>query len=193
MNTAFISIGSNIGDRQHHLTEAVRVLHSHAEVMVLSVSSIYETAAVGYTDQADFLNMVINVETMLDAQALLAVCQEIEDDLGRVRDIRWGPRTVDLDILLYNNDNIKTESLTVPHPRMHERAFVLIPILEIDLRLHIQQQGSYIRKRLLSKVAASCFGKKLTSRGVYSIKMRRLLKVRRGGGRCSWLDTFANV
>lgn len=135
MNTAFISIGSNIGDRLYHLTEAVRALNSHEEVSVLSVSSIYETAPVGYTDQADFLNIVICVETKLDAHELLAVCQEIEGELGRIRDIRWGPRTVDLDILLYNNDNIITESLTVPHPRMHERAFVLIPLLEIAARV----------------------------------------------------------
>ena len=79
--------------------------------------------------------------TKLDAHELLAVCQEIEDELGRVRDIRWGPRTVDLDILLYNNDNIKTESLTVPHPRMHERAFVLIPLLEIAARIAHPETG----------------------------------------------------
>lgn len=97
----------------------------------MSVSSIYETAPVGYIDQADFLNVVISVTTELDAHELLATCQRIEHELGRVRDIRWGPRTVDLDILLYNNDNIETESLIVPHSRMHERAFVLIPLLEI--------------------------------------------------------------
>lgn len=97
----------------------------------MSVSSIYETAPVGYTDQADFLNVVISVATELDAHELLEACQGIEHELGRVRDIRWGPRTVDIDILLYNNDNIETESLIVPHPRMHERAFVLIPLLEI--------------------------------------------------------------
>lgn len=131
MNTAFISIGSNIGDRLQHLTDAVRALHSHDEVSVLLISSIFETVPVGFTKQADFLNMIIRVETKLDAHELLAACQKIESELGRVRDIRWGPRTVDLDILLYNNDNIITERLTVPHPRMHERAFVLIPLLEI--------------------------------------------------------------
>ena len=131
MNIAYISIGSNIGDRLHHLTEAVRALHVHEGLLVTSVSSIYETAPVGYTDQADFLNMVVCVETGLEAQEILVICQEIEHELGRVRDIRWGPRTADLDILLYNNDTIETETLIVPHPRMHERAFVLIPLLEI--------------------------------------------------------------
>lgn len=131
MNVAYLSIGSNIGDRLLHLTEAVRALHSHEGLTVTSVSSIYETAPVGFTDQADFLNMVVCVEAGLAAQELLDVCQKIEHGLGRIRDIRWGPRTADLDILLYNNDSIETESLVVPHPRMHERAFVLIPLLEI--------------------------------------------------------------
>lgn len=131
MNTAFISIGSNIGDRLHHLTEAVRALHSHERIEVAKVSSIYETVPVGYTDQDDFLNLAVSVETSLDPFELLTACQQIENGLGRVRDIRWGPRTVDLDILLYNNDNIEAENLVVPHPRMGERAFVLVPLLEI--------------------------------------------------------------
>jgi len=131
MNNAYISIGSNIGDRLHHLAEAVRALDSHERIEVTKVSSIYETAPVGYTDQADFLNLTVCVETSLDPYELLKACQYIENGLGRVRDIRWGPRTVDLDILLYNNDNIEAENLTVPHPRMGERAFVLVPLLEI--------------------------------------------------------------
>lgn len=132
MNASYISIGSNIGDRLHHLTEAVRALHSHGDINVLEVSSIYETAPVGYTDQADFLNLVIFMKTELTAHELLTVCQNIEREQGRIRNIRWGPRTVDLDILLYNNDNVETESLLIPHPRMHERAFVLIPLVEIN-------------------------------------------------------------
>jgi 2-amino-4-hydroxy-6-hydroxymethyldihydropteridine diphosphokinase len=131
VNSAFISIGSNIGERLLHLKDAVRALHTHNEVSVLSVSSIYETAPVGYTDQEDFLNIVIEIKTSLDAYNLLSVCQEIEQELGRIRTVRWGPRIVDLDILLYNNDNINAENLIIPHPRMHERAFVLIPLLEI--------------------------------------------------------------
>lgn len=131
MKKAFISIGSNIGDRLDHLKQSTRALHSHEGISVLSVSSIYETAPVGYTDQADFLNLTTEIETELSAHALLTVCQEIEQELGRVRDIRWGPRTVDLDILLYNNESIEIEDLVVPHPRMHLRAFVLIPLLEI--------------------------------------------------------------
>ena len=132
MNTAYISIGSNIGDRLYHLQEAIRSLHSHQRIEVTKISSIYETAPVGYTDQADFLNLAVCVETSLDPFELLASCQDIEDGLGRVRQVRWGPRTVDLDILLYNNDNIEAENLLVPHPRMGERAFVLVPLLEIS-------------------------------------------------------------
>ncbi len=132
MNVAYISLGSNIKDRLDHLTEAVRALHKAENITVTAISSIYETAPVGYTEQADFLNLVVCVETDLAAHALLSVCQEIEQQQGRVRKIRWGPRTVDLDILLYNNDNIESENLVVPHPRMRERAFVLIPLLEIS-------------------------------------------------------------
>ncbi|WP_336824267.1 2-amino-4-hydroxy-6-hydroxymethyldihydropteridine diphosphokinase [Sporosarcina sp. USHLN248] len=131
MNTAYLSIGSNIGDRYEHLKEAVHALHSNEKIEVADVSSIYETSPVGYIDQADFLNLAVCVNTELKVQELLKVCQQIENGLGRVREIRWGPRTVDLDILLYNNDNIETENLVVPHPRMHERAFVLVPLLEI--------------------------------------------------------------
>lgn len=131
MSKAYLSIGSNIGDRLSHLKIAIRALNLSEGITVLSVSSIYETVPVGYTDQADFLNLATEIETELSAHELLVVCQEIEQEFGRVRDVRWGPRTVDLDILLYNNDNIETEDLVVPHPRMHMRAFVLIPLLEI--------------------------------------------------------------
>jgi len=132
MNHAFISIGSNIGERSRHLKNAVRALHLQEGIVVLSVSSIYETAPVGFTDQSDFFNIVIEVSTTLSPHQLLGVCQKIEHDLGRIRTLRWGPRIVDLDILLYNSDNITTDNLIVPHPRMHERAFVLIPLLEIS-------------------------------------------------------------
>lgn len=146
MNLAFISIGSNIEDRLYYLVEAARVLHAHEKIKILSVSSVYETAPVGYTEQADFLNIVVHVRTSLDAQSLLAICQQIEGELGRVRDIRWGPRTVDLDILLYNNEEIETENLIVPHPRMGERAFVLIPLLEIEYTIAHPATGKLFSK-----------------------------------------------
>lgn len=131
MVTAYISLGSNMGDKEQSLQHAVQLLHKQQYVKVTKVSSIYDTDPVGYEDQDVFLNIVIEVETTLTAEQLLIVCQEIEQELKRVRIIRWGPRTIDLDILLYNHENIETETLIVPHPRMHERAFVLVPLVEI--------------------------------------------------------------
>lgn len=131
MNVAYLSLGSNIEDRLMYLTEAVRSLHMNEDIEVTAISSIYETVPVGYTEQADFLNLVVCVRTTLEPHALLNECQAIEQQQGRVRKVRWGPRTVDLDIILYNSDAIESESLVIPHPRMRERAFVLLPLLEI--------------------------------------------------------------
>lgn len=131
MTIAYLSIGTNIGEREQNLQDAVRMLVAHEAIKVTAVSSIYETAAVGFTEQADFLNIAVALETNLDAFALLAYCQQIENDLGRVREFRWGPRIIDLDILLYNSEQYETENLIIPHPRMYERAFVLVPLEEI--------------------------------------------------------------
>ncbi|MFS0577321.1 2-amino-4-hydroxy-6-hydroxymethyldihydropteridine diphosphokinase [Sporosarcina sp. 179-K 3D1 HS] len=131
MNVSFLSIGSNMGDRLRHLQQSVYTLHSQEGIEVVAVSSIYETAPIGFIGQADFLNMAVKIQTSLDPHTLLNVCQQIESDLGRKRLIRWGPRTIDLDILLYNNENIESENLIIPHPRMLERAFVLVPLFEI--------------------------------------------------------------
>lgn len=131
MNRAFLSIGSNMGDRFAFLQEAVRELMTEPHVTVDNVSSVYETDPVGYTDQAAFLNIAVGVTTTLSAHELLEVCQKIEQHLGRKRIIRWGPRTVDLDILVYNEENIESDVLQIPHPRMKERAFVVIPLASI--------------------------------------------------------------
>ncbi|KKK36639.1 2-amino-4-hydroxy-6-hydroxymethyldihydropteridine pyrophosphokinase [Mesobacillus campisalis] len=131
-NTAYLALGSNIGDRLGYLGRAVELLHRHEKIEVVNTSSIYETDPVGYTDQDAFLNMVVKVQTCLGPLDLLEAVNKIEAKLGRKRGIRWGPRTLDLDILLYNQENINSEKLTVPHPRMQERAFVMIPLLEID-------------------------------------------------------------
>lgn len=132
MNDSFLSLGSNMGNRLDMLKGAVQLLMDHPSIRVVAISSLYETDPVGFTDQDPFLNMVVRLRTELSALALLDACQEIEQKLNRERLIRWGPRTIDLDILLYNQENIKTERLIVPHPRMHERAFVLIPLLEVN-------------------------------------------------------------
>lgn len=131
MNRVYLSIGTNIGERAANLQQAVRLLMEQEGVVVKQVSSIYETAAVGFTEQADFLNIAVYVETALTAEDMLNVCQQIENELGRVREFRWGPRIIDLDVLLYNDETIETERLIVPHPRMYERAFVLVPLQEI--------------------------------------------------------------
>ncbi|MEN1966437.1 2-amino-4-hydroxy-6-hydroxymethyldihydropteridine diphosphokinase [Lentibacillus sp. N15] len=137
MTKAYIALGSNIEPRDHYLTEAITLLKKEELVTVKRQSSVYETKPVGYTEQADFLNMVIQADTTLSATALLDVCQSIEQKLGRKREIRFGPRTVDLDILLYDDEQIESERLIIPHPRMHERAFVLIPLAEIAPDLHV--------------------------------------------------------
>jgi 2-amino-4-hydroxy-6-hydroxymethyldihydropteridine diphosphokinase len=135
-NYAYIALGSNIGDRLYYLREAVKMLDRHEQISVAAASSIYETEPVGYVNQDKFLNMVIKIYTTLSPFALLDVTQNIEQKLGRKREIRWGPRTLDLDILLYNHENIETEQLIIPHPRMTERAFVMIPLLELNHDIH---------------------------------------------------------
>lgn len=132
MNESYLSLGSNMGDRLQMLKQAVRLLSEHPQIEVAAISSLYETEPVGFTEQEPFLNMVVHIRTELPALELLNVCQEIEQELQRKRIVRWGPRTIDLDILLYNQDNMESERLIVPHPRMHERAFVLIPLLEVN-------------------------------------------------------------
>jgi 2-amino-4-hydroxy-6-hydroxymethyldihydropteridine diphosphokinase len=131
-NTAFIALGSNIENRYDNITSAIKRLTSYAEIHLVNYSSIYETDPVGYEEQDLFLNMVIEIQTAFSAMDLLDICLKTELELGRKREIKWGPRTIDLDILTYNQENIETEKLIVPHPRMLERAFVIIPLLEIN-------------------------------------------------------------
>lgn len=131
-NIAYLSIGSNMGNRLKAFQRAIQLLDKINAIRVVASSSIYETDPVGYTNQACFLNAVIKISTSLQPEDLLQTCLLIEKKLGRKREIRWGPRTLDLDILLYNQENIETESLIVPHPRIQERAFVIIPLMELD-------------------------------------------------------------
>ncbi len=131
MNEVYLSLGSNLGDRKAQLQEAVRLLQSNPSISNMKMSSIYETAPVGYLNQDAFLNLVIRLETSLSPLSLLDTCQEIEQILQRERLIRWGPRTVDLDVLLYGQEQLTTERLIIPHPHMYERAFVLVPLREL--------------------------------------------------------------
>jgi len=129
--TAFLGLGSNLGDRLQLLKDAVNRLHNQAGIEVTDVSDVYETDPVGYTDQPSFLNIVCRVRTSLTPQELLEVSLGIERELGRERKIRWGPRTIDIDVLLYDDRIIETPALTIPHPRIMERAFVLIPLFDV--------------------------------------------------------------
>lgn len=131
-NTAYIALGTNIGDRNKNLKEAIQSIRDNEKIELVNASSIYETDPVGLTEQNQFLNMVLHVETNLNPFELLDFCLSVEAKLGRKREIRWGPRIIDLDILLYNQENIETEKLIIPHPRMKERAFVIVPLKEIS-------------------------------------------------------------
>lgn len=126
---SFIAMGSNIEDREQYLTKAIEEIGKRHKVLLSS--SIYETEPVGYADQSWFLNAVIQVETEFSPEKLLEDVLAIEEKLKRVRVIKNGPRTMDLDILFYQDQVINTDNLIIPHPRLHERAFVLVPLNEI--------------------------------------------------------------
>jgi 2-amino-4-hydroxy-6-hydroxymethyldihydropteridine diphosphokinase len=127
---AFLGLGSNVGDRLANLQSAVDLLEAAPGIRVLRSSRVYETAPVG-PPQPDYLNAVVEVDSDLEAKALLEACLGVERRLGRVRGERWGPRSIDVDVLTYGEASIDEPGLTVPHPRMHERAFVLAPLLEL--------------------------------------------------------------
>lgn len=128
---AFIGLGSNMGDRLGYLRAALHEMALRPEIRVMRVSSVYESEPVGYKEQSWFLNQVAEVETSLDPWQLLRALQGIENRLGRKRIFRWGPRVIDLDLLLYGRLVLEDEELTLPHPRMYERNFVLFPLNEI--------------------------------------------------------------
>lgn len=137
MKTAYLGIGGNIGDTRENIDETIELLKKNNSIKVTGVSSFYETEPVGYTDQAWFLNVVVEIETDLEPLKLLDYCQYIENELKRERTIRWGPRTIDVDILLYEDYSSDSEVLTVPHPRMTQRAFAMVPLYEINSKLVI--------------------------------------------------------
>jgi 2-amino-4-hydroxy-6-hydroxymethyldihydropteridine diphosphokinase len=131
MAYAYVGFGSNIDDRLNYIAQALRLLSEADDVSLIQISSLYETEPVGYEEQGWFLNGVVAVETDLPVQQLLALLKEIEKGVGRQHRARWGPREVDLDLLIYDQCCINTPDLTVPHPEMHRRSFVLVPFAEI--------------------------------------------------------------
>ena len=124
---AFLGLGSNVGDRTANLQNAVEGLDG-----VVAISQIYETEPVGGVEQNAFHNIVVELATMLTAEDLLLRCHELERAARRVREVRWGPRTLDVDVLLYGDHRVETPDLIVPHPRMTDRNFVMVPLLELD-------------------------------------------------------------
>lgn len=132
MARVFVGMGSNLGDRRLQLQKACDACRVLPATTVVRTSSIYETSAVGIQDQPRFLNAVIELTTSFDPHGLLEQLQRIENGLGRTHTIRWGPRRIDLDILLYDDVVLVSNELTIPHPRMTERKFVLMPLVELD-------------------------------------------------------------
>lgn len=157
MTLVYLGLGTNMGDRAGYLKAAVAALSKLPDTELLRQSSIYETAAWGKTDQNAFLNMACQLDTRLTSEALLAATQAIEQALGRVRHEKWGPRTIDIDLLLFGDEPYQSKALTIPHPYMTQRAFVLIPLLEIapDVTLPDSQKSlrSYLDDLEQSDVA----------------------------------------
>lgn len=132
---AYIGIGSNIGDKVNQCKKAISEVLKVDRHKLLAKSSLYKTKPIGYTSQDWFINGVIKIETDLEPLDLLQILKAIEVQLGRTETFRWGPRTIDLDILLFDDKEIETEELQIPHPHLHERQFVLLPMAEIDHHL----------------------------------------------------------
>lgn len=148
---AYIGIGSNLDDPASQVKEALEELDGIPDSVLVSQSSLYASKPMGPADQPDYVNAVAALDTLLSAEELLQALQKIEQRLGRERDgEKWGPRIIDLDLLLYGKKTIKTDTLTVPHPGLHERDFVIIPLAEIAGNLNIPGKG------LLSTLIAAC-------------------------------------
>lgn len=143
MARAYVGLGANLGPKEVTLLRAVDLLGAEPGVEVLALSQLRETDPVGNEDQPPFLNGAVAVETTLEPRELLAALLRIEQRLGRVRDgERWGPRTIDLDLLLHGDAVVDEAGLRVPHPRLHERRFALEPLQELDPSLEIPGRGA---------------------------------------------------
>jgi len=129
--SVYLGFGANLGDRYGQIKKALALINALPETKITKLSSLYETAPVGYTEQGSFFNGACELETILPPLELLKTLLTIEDSLGRVRTVRWGPRTIDLDILFYNHLILHQHDLIIPHPAIAERGFVLYPLCEI--------------------------------------------------------------
>lgn len=148
-NRVFLGLGSNVGDRAGNLVKAIDLLED--KVKILKTSRVYVSAPVGYTRQDLFLNMAVYGQTGLDLISLLEFVKEVERKVGRVERFRWGPREIDIDILFFNDEVYVSDVVTVPHPRLHERDFVLVPLMDLDPEFVHPVTGRKVRE-LLSEV-----------------------------------------
>lgn len=153
MEIAYLSLGSNMGDRRGFLAKAYAQINALAGVSIKQTSSIYDTPPWGYKEQETFYNCVFEIETSLSAPVLLAAVLEIELHLGRERLFKYGPRVIDIDILLYGETRYAAADLVVPHPHMYERAFVLVPLKEIAPQLVTQDYPALQEADTIVKVA----------------------------------------
>jgi 2-amino-4-hydroxy-6-hydroxymethyldihydropteridine diphosphokinase len=158
MHVAFIGLGSNLGNERNGIIEspkqqllnAIQSIDNQTTIHLISTSYFYQTEAIGPGDQPDYINAAIKIKTSLSANQLLLALQNIENQQGRVRKERWGPRTLDLDILIFDQLIENSNQLTLPHPRAHERAFVLAPLKDLDANLIIPKRGN------ISNLLANC-------------------------------------
>ena len=148
MNLTYIGIGTNIGDKLKNINDAIDAINHLPNTQVVNVSSVYETAPWGYVEQDNFYNICAAVETDFSPNAFLGACLGIEAGFAREGPFKNAPRVIDIDVLLYNDLEMITDELTVPHPRMHERAFVLVPLKDIlpDLKINELNFADYYKK-----------------------------------------------
>ena len=138
-NKVYLSLGSNIGNRQEYIESAIELVGKREGIKILKKSGLYETSPVGYVEQDLFLNAVIKIEADFSEREILKIINKIENELDRKREIRWGPRTIDIDILIFSDKKINETDLIIPHKEMLNRLFVLVPLIEI-------YDGEYFKK-----------------------------------------------
>jgi 2-amino-4-hydroxy-6-hydroxymethyldihydropteridine diphosphokinase len=142
MHSIFIGLGSNLDNPKQKIKDAIHLINEIDDVNIIATSSLYETPPIGFFEQPNFINAVVQIYSPINHNNLLIKLFDIERIFGRIRKEKNGPRTLDLDILLFDNLILESKSLTIPHPRMHERLFVLIPLLEISPIIEIPKYGS---------------------------------------------------
>ena len=143
-NKVYLSLGSNIGNRQEYIESAIELVGKTEGIKILKKSGLYETSPVGYVEQDLFLNAVIKIKTDFSEREILKIINKIENELDRKREIRWGPRTIDIDILIFSDKKINETDLIIPHKEMLNRLFVLVPLIEI-------YDGDYFGKEVIAK------------------------------------------